>query len=363
MNDKKKDSLIQEGQQLARTDSPTVLVPSSTGDAVHYSNVLQGKPINAYITSSSKKLEKDRITGVNKIQSEGVTISFAEQFLSNVINPSTFKVLIILLTKATIQLPGREAVTDELINNGRKIRISVREFQEACGLKDIKTAREQLNKAIRALSAINFEWTETDGKSKRLCSMPLAGFVVTEETKVIQNGAAEFWINFDMAKYLCNSYIMPYNPALLTINTHLNPASLPIGWKLTALHNMNQDKPSSEKTTVKTLLKAAENSIPRYEDIAAIGGIYERIIKPFHRDMEALVAAGILETFDYFDSNWCLVLPDKLKSLSFKEFQALNIQYVMKDYPAISPRQIEKRRRLREARNKQSKKKNTQEEA
>ena len=346
-----------------RESEPAFLTPIGEEEESSYSKVFQGKPINAYISSSSRESEEDQITGVSKIQSEGVIITFDRQLSPNVINPLTFKALIILLTIATKQLPSREAITDELINRGRKVKISVRDYKEACALNDTKTAREQLNRVIRALSTINFEWDETDGKSKHHYSMPLAGLVITEESKVIQNGVAEFWLNFDMAKYLCNAYIMPYNPALLTISTHSNPASLPMGWKLTALHNMNQDKPNSEKTTVKTLLKAAENSIPRYEDIAAIGGIYERITKPFHRDMEALVTAGILETFDYFDADWHLVLPEKLKSLSFKEFQALNIQYIIKDYPAISPRQIEKRRRLREARNKKSKKKDTQEEA
>ena len=162
-----------------------------------------------------------------------------------------------------------------------------------------------------------------------------------------------------LSLYLSNSYIMPYPDALLSINTHYHPYSIPLGWKLCALHNMNFGKDIANTTTVKTLLSAAKG-IPRYSDIAQQGHIYERIISRLDRDLAALIEAEVLSAYWYYDDNGTrieggyykggkYIESGKLALLSYTEFSALHVHYELKNYPNQTPRLEAKSKRIRAA--------------
>lgn len=325
-----------------------------------YSKTLQGKPIHGLISSSTapQNIQIDAITHAGRMDSEGVIITIDEEAIQD-ISAQTFKVLIILLTALTSQLPHGNIIQADAIQRGRIVKIALDDYMRACRIRDKKEARSQLNAAVKAIYAVSLEWDEVvyerpEGKSRAVKTtkhhrMRITDHTITEEEgNPVKNGAAEIRFSFDMAEYLSNSYIMPYPDALLSINTHYHPYSIPLGWKLCALHNMNFGKPTQNKTTVETLLRAAKG-IPSYRRIASTGQIYDRIVKPFDRDLRALVEAGVLASYYYFDDEGNRIDTQTLGGLSYIEFSRLNIYYELKDYPDQTPRLEEKSKRIKAA--------------
>lgn len=359
--------LIQAEEAAAQEAEPSAeeLSLSALGGAIGafgsdslYHKTLQGTPIHGLIASSTspQNMQIDAITRAGTITSGGVIITVDEEALLDV-SAQTFKVLIMLLTIATEQLPRGNAITAEAIQRGRSVSITLEDYMSACKIKDKKTAREQLNAAIFALYGISLEWDETEwrvpeGKSRKVKQtahhrMRITDHTITrEEGNPVKHGEAEVRLSFDMAEYLSGAFIMPYPSALLSVHTQKNPYSFPIGWKLCTLYNMNYGKPTQNRTTVETLLRAAKG-IPRYERIAARGQIFDRIIKPFDRDMRALVSGGVLASYYYFDDNGARV--DELASLNYQEFIRLNVHYELSGYPDQTPRIEAKERRIQAA--------------
>lgn len=352
----------QEATSQAIKPIETGAIPSIGGGSIEapYSSVLQGKPLHGLIASSTapQNIQIDAISHSGTMQSEGVLITIDEEAIED-ISAQTFKVLIILLKVLTAQLPHESAVTAEAVNKGRTVQITLGDYMRACKIKDKKEARAQLNNAIRALYAVSLEWDEQayerpEGKSRKVKvtkhhRLRVTDHTITEESgKPVKNGVALFKFSFDMAEYLSNAYIMPYPDALLTINTHYHPYSIPLGWRLCALHNMNYGKSTQNTTTVKTLLSAAKG-IPRYSDIAQQGHIYERLISRLDRDLAALVEAGVLSSYWYYDSNGTRIEGAQLGLLSYAEFSALSVHYELKDYPDQTPRLEAKSKRIKAA--------------
>lgn len=331
----------------------------SAPEADTYSHVLQGKPIHGLLSSSATNgnLQIDAITHAGTMQSDGVIITIDEEAIQD-ISAQTFKVLILLLATATTQLPRANAITADAINKGRKIQIPLSAYMEACKIKDVKEARTQLNEAIRALYAVSLEWDETEyerpeGKSRKVKitkhhRMRISDHTITqEEGNPVRRGVAEFRLSFDMAEYLAGSYLMPYPDALLSINTHYHPYSIPLGWKLCALQNMNFGTNRANTTTVKTLLSSAKG-IPRYSALSQQGHIYERLIARLDRDLAALVEAGVLSTYWYFDDDGNRIQGGNYKNgkymesgslalLSYTEFSSLHVHFELKNYPDQTP--------------------------
>lgn len=345
--------------------------PTDDEAEAQYSNVLQGKPLHGLLSSSTAhgNIQLNAVTHEGTMQSEGVLITIDEEAIQD-ISAQTFKVLILLLTAATIQLPRANAITAEAINKGRKIQIPLAKYMEACRIKDAKAARTQLNEAIKALYAFSLEWDEVvyekpEGKSRKVKTtkhhrMRISDHTITqEEGNPVRRGVAEFSLSFDMAEYLSGSYIMPYPDALLSINTHYHPYSIPLGWKLCALQNMNFGTARANTTTVNTLLSAAKG-IPRYSALAQRGNIYDRLIYPFDRDLAALVEAGVLSTYWYYRDDGTrieggyykggkYIESGKLALLSYTKFSALYIHYELKNYPDQTPRIEAKSKRIKAA--------------
>lgn len=346
--------------------------PLASGSQFH--NVSQGKPIHGLISSSTapQHMQINAITHTGTIESEGTLITIDEEFLLK-LSPQTFKVLIMYLTKAADQLPHGDKVTADAIQRNRKISLYLEEYMSACDLRDKKTAREQLNAAVLGLYGISLEWDEKEyvkpeGRSRKVNKTVHHRMRIIEQTatnekgKPISGGKAEIWLTPSMAEYLARAYIMPISSALLRINTHNNPYSIPFGWKLCSLDNVNITNNNPERvgrTTVQTLLNAAKG-IPRYETIAKRGNIYDLLIKPFDRDMRALVEAGVLSSYSYYDEAGNQI--DSVAALNYSTFSSLNIRYEIKNYPDQTMRIEAKQKRISNAIARNKKKKDSQDQ-
>lgn len=323
-----------------------------------YHNTLQGTPIHGLIASSTgqQAYQMNAITHTGTTKSEGIIITVDEDVIGN-LSPQTFKGLIMLLTVATEQLPRENQITAEAILSKREITITLEDYMRACKIKDKKTAREQLNTIIRTIYGISLEWDETEwnrpeGKSRKVKERMHYTARIVDKIGVpagenpVKGGRVKVTLTADMASYLAGAYIMPYPSALLTINTQYHPYSIPLGWKLCALYNMNYENPERRsRTTVATLLKAAKG-IPRYEDIAATGQVYNRIISPFDRDLQELVSAGVLSSYYYETPAGIRIEGNQLGGLSYAEFSALYVCFELKAYPDQTPRIEAKQKRI-----------------
>lgn len=323
-----------------------------------YHNTLQGTPIHGLIASSTAQqaYQMNAITHTGTAKSEGIIITVDEDVIGN-LSPQTFKGLIMLLTLATEQLPRENQITAEAILSKREITMTLEDYMKACKVKDKKSAREQLNTIIRTIYGISLEWDETEwnrpeGKSRKVKERMHYTARIVDKIGVsagenpVKGGKAKVTLTADMASYLAGAYIMPYPSALLTINTQYHPYSIPLGWKLCALYNMNYENPERRnKTTVSTLLKAAKG-IPRYESIAHRGNIYDKIISPFDRDMRELVSAGVLSSYYYETPAGVRIEGNQLGGLSYQEFSSLYVYFDLKAYPDQTPRLEAKQKRI-----------------
>ena len=338
-----------------------VLGPFSSGSQFH--RISQGTPIHSLIAASTsiQSFQMDAITHTGSAYSDGLLLTADNEEIVLSLSPQTFKVLIMLITIATEQLPRNDQITPEAILKTRTIRITLYDYMNACRISDKKSARDQLNKAIKALYGLSLKWDEAkwrkpDGKARKVKeslkieTRILESIATREGGTPVKNGAAEVQLAYGLAEYLAGAYIMPYPSTLLTINTHTNPYSIQLGWKLCALHNMNYGTSRQNRTTVETLLKAAKG-IPRYQDIAHKGQIYRLIIERFDRDMRALVEAGVLSSYSYTDDKGRTISPEELGGLSYLEFSALNVCYVIDGYPSQAPRLEAKQKRITAATN------------
>lgn len=339
-----------------------------------YKKTLQGKGVHGLMASSTSPqvMQINAVTGAGEMNINGVAIVVDAEVIP-IFTPQAFQVFIMIITKATEQLPRENQITPEAILSNRMIRITLDDYMRLRKIRDKKNARDQLNAAVRSLYGISLDWYETgynkpEGKSKRVkerthYSTRILDKIGTREGGTpVRRGAAEVQLAYDMAEYLAGAYIMYYPAALLEINTQYHPYSVQLGWELCSLYNMNWGKQNQGKTTVKTLLKAA-SGIPRYEEIAATGQVYDRIIKPFDRDMKELKKRGILADYYYYDDMGVKV--DSISAINYLTFSGLNVAYTIKDYPDQRPRLEAKQKRISNAisrRKKEADKKRTAEE-
>ena len=333
------------------------VVGSFASDSL-YKKTLQGKPVHGLIASSTSPqvMQINAVTGAGEMNINGVAIVVDAEVIP-IFTPQAFQVFIMLITKATEQLPRENQITPEAILSNRMIRITLDDYMRLRKIRDKKNAREQLNAAVRSLYGISLDWYETgynkpEGKSRKVkerthYSTRILDKIGTREGGTpVRRGAAEVQLTYDMAKYLAGAYIMYYPAALLEINTQYHPYSVQLGWELCSLYNMNWGKQNQGKTTVKTLLKAA-NGIPRYEEIAATGQVYDRIIRPFDRDMRELVDRGVLADYYYYDDMGARV--DNIGAISYLTFSGLNVCYTIANYPDQRPRIEAKQKRISNA--------------
>jgi len=341
------DSLLPEGGKVGPLRSES-----------DYHNTLQGTPIHGLIASSTAEqaYQMNAITHTGTAKSEGIIITVDEDVIGN-LSPQTFKGLIMLLTVATEQLPRENQITAEAILSKREITITLEDYMKACKVRDKKSAREQLNTIIRTIYGISLEWDETEwnrpeGKSRKVKERMHYTARIVDKIGVsagenpVKGGKVKVTLTADMASYLAGAYIMPYPSALLTINTQYHPYSIPLGWKLCALYNMNYENPERRsRTTVATLMRAAKG-IPRYEAISSTGQVYNRIIAPFDRDMQELVSAGVLSSYYYETPLGERIEGNKLGGLSYQEFSALYVRFELRGYPDQTPRIEAKQKRI-----------------
>ena len=221
---------------------------------------------------------------------------------------------------------------DHLIYLGNESGFSSNEISinvvEYTGLKVLSSTTKELQSIysdLRTLCNIRFSYERNSGKSRRNGSIE---YKIIDSYKKSRKGRVIATLSQEFVDELRNFPIMQFSKKLFALNEALNPNSYNLLIKLLWHRDINHRHANVNVISVLKLLEACPN-IPKYSDIVNSGQIWQRIIEPFERDLNAI--GDVLE--------WCY--SRKGKDLDFREtrdmdyslFSELMIRVNWIDYP------------------------------
>lgn len=236
-----------------------------------YRKTLQTKAINALQKSTKKEREKmknDIISGEGFFKTCGVTVT-----IQNVVAAAepkkytgTVKRLFEFILCKMAETGGKE----------RRIFFTLTEYMEATGLKDRKTARQQVNKALAVIDSFRLEWTgrmpdlsQKTGKKKKPSAPTFNRMNVTSGSggfipeKYLNDPdpkqrITKFYVTFDydFMNWLPKFGYMYIPEGYFKMNPHTYPNAANITRGLCEYLNMN--KKTEARVSVRTLERWAE---------------------------------------------------------------------------------------------------------
>lgn len=250
-----------------------------------------------------------------------------------------------------------------------KVVISVREYMEVCGLRDYKSAYEQLYKGFHELYNVAFEWEGIGsfrkkdpnyGKKIKFHSRFFGSYsepvpdLARRDPQYCKDGVFSTWVDRTLCEVLLHASLAPFPERLYKVNLHANPLSYPAGSWLLRYKNMNAGTPQESIISVESL-RGALDDLPREEDVSS-RRYNELIRQPLERDLWALarISEGgkyrVLE-WRYIDNDGNGLTDEAAAALSFREWEKLRIRFSFVDYPDQTKQieQKQERKRLRAA--------------
>lgn len=227
---------------------------------------------------------------------------------------------------------NRENLIHDPTIKDKTVIIPLKEYMSLTGLKDAKTAREQLADAADRLVSVSVEYKQTKGKN----TVTFFSKDNLFQHATYSKGKVEVLLSDRMWLYLRDhSNPMPFNKNIFRINGNNNPNAYYFANKLFNHHNMNLTKPNANRISVSTLLKGAP-SIPSHEEVMTGNRhVTDRIIERFERDLDALMLPeyGILESWEYCNSKGEPLADEQIDLKNYDVFSRLLINFELKDYP------------------------------
>lgn len=282
-----------------------------------FSMIHQGPATNQLSRVSVKKnepLKVDPFKGRTLVTSEGLTASFSSSLLAHNMRPSTQMLLDTLTARMT-----------ETGSKGPVVTMSLTEYMALRGLKDRKSAREQVKKDLAVIFDAQISFEAGKGKGAAFLDMRIC------EAKGI-DAKGQISVSFAPTYFsLVTGYpVMPYAKELLKINSNNSPFAYGLGRKILELKNMNAGKPSEDIISVKTLLKAAPG-LPTYKEVMATDRhLTKRIIQPF---IDNLDACDALFTWEFCHSKKRPLTDQELEALDYSLFERLYVRIFWRTYP------------------------------
>jgi ElaB/YqjD/DUF883 family membrane-anchored ribosome-binding protein len=224
--------------------------------------------------------------------------------------------------------------------------LPLKEYMEMRGLKDIKSAREQVVQDLDTLFNARISFKDKT-KSKRHGG-DFADIRIIQRQE-ISKGIIYCRFGEDFYKVYRSYTIMPYHKEGLKFNGNNNPNSYYFHRRISEHKNMNIGKSNENIIGVETLLKASPN-IPTLQDLN-IPQVSKRIINPFIRDMDELTERGILKWHFIGDKGLQIEEPD-----TYNEFITANIKIEWINYPDQTKRLEAKKKRIQSAKRKATRK-------
>lgn len=202
------------------------------------------------------------------------------------------------------------------------VKLPLSEYMDMRGLRDVKSARNQVKEDIQAIDKLSMEFRDKrKGRQGDFLNIKISG-----GTNGIVRGVIIFRFNQDFFDILTKYNIMPYPAELLKLNSKYNPSSQYFLRKVSEHKNMNyyNEHTSGDIIGVKTLLSSTPE-IPKYEELGDSKQVNQRIIEPFERDMDAI------ESFKW---SYCGKKGTEVEPYTnYHEFINLNVKIEWINYP------------------------------
>ena len=242
-----------------------------------------------------------------------------------------------IVQKYTSKVPAN--ASQEIINKNKELTLDLHEISVLFDVT-MQATREIVIKAIKSLQNIKIEQLNIavkDHQSKPIeatiwTSVILQSIGSTIGAKSIKNCKVKVLLGDKLAEYLPTAPILPYSLALFSINPSKYPNAYALGKRLNLLYKMNRNKNRRNIVAVTELLDVAPD-IPRKDDVIKIGGLRQRIITPFIRDMKVLVTRGVIKEWYFVDKVTKEPYSVDFSKLTYNKFEALNVYFDFKDFP------------------------------
>lgn len=210
-------------------------------------------------------------------------------------------------------------------SNGRKqANLNLNEYIRSRGKLDVKRALEQINNDLWTLYTANIHYKSPNYETK-------GDVRIIQEKSVDRNG----YLTIVFSDKLYNELLTPGEPLnlpddIFSADTKSYPNSVHLLGKL-AIHsaiNRKRNNTGIFALSIKNLL-ANSPYIPTIEEVQESGRqVYQRIIRPFFRDMAYLER---WYNFSYYDKKGEEVTEDTLTAITYKAFTDLTVKYSMKN--------------------------------
>ncbi|MBR1485630.1 MAG: hypothetical protein IJ859_01455 [Synergistaceae bacterium] len=281
-----------------------------------------------------KNKELDPILDIMKIKEKKFLLFFSNFSKIKWLRQSALQLLDIIVINFT--------------ENGAKeteVSITLKTYMEMRGLKNKKEARKQITEDLEALYNLKFEkFTQLiHGKSEDFINLAIIG------THGIDNGKILASLDGVFSKLLSYYSAIPIHKGVLKLKANKNPCAYYFAKKIHEHKFMNSGKKNEDIIAVMTLLKAAQNVLPTYEEVFNSDRHYERIIDPFERDMEALIEIEMLNEWIYCHKNEVPLTDTELENLDYETFKTLNVKVQWTEYPDQSNRLEIKTKKIKAA--------------
>ena len=296
-----------------------------------FSKVWQGTGSNEFVKIiTSKNTPVDPFKNTITIKKGDFELVIESSNPNTIVRTSTHKLLDILMLT---YLETRE----------KEVTISIQDFMKLRGLKDRKTAEEQVKEDLATLYSLSVSFRQKEEKK----------IVAYDDIRIIQgkgqalkNGIIRVKFGDDFFNAMQSYHIMPMPPAFLALNDRHNPNSYHLGRKIALHKNMNYWKANADLISINTLLEACPN-LRTHEEVHKEGNYKykEKIIAPFERDMNALEETGIF-TWEYCHSNGMPLSNEELE-MNYEIFKKLLVKITWHIYPAREIKTKEKKPKAR----------------
>lgn len=354
---------------------------STKTPAAPYSHVHQEKVTNALTKTTSRRMTRipEGSPSAPVKTSGGLSVACGMRYVDDIrvylsnfdnlkVSADTQRLKDYALSKLVQKLDYGKPI-EEQRGDFNKVVISVREYMEVCGLRDYKSAYEQLYKGFHELYNVAFEWEGIGsfrkkdpnyGKKIKFHSRFFGSYsepvpdLARRDPQYCKDGVFSTWVDRTLCEVLLHASLAPFPERLYKVNLHANPLSYPAGSWLLRYKNMNAGTPQESIISVESL-RGALDDLPREEDVSS-RRYNELIRQPLERDLWALarISEGgkyrVLE-WHYIDKDGNKIPFDTVAALSFREWEKLRIWFSFVDYPDQTKQieQKQERKRLRAA--------------
>lgn len=358
-----------------------ILRESSQAPAAPYSHVHQEKVTNALTKTTSRRMTRipEGSPSAPVKTSGGLSVACGMRYVDDIrvylsnfdnlkVSADTQRLKDYALSKLVQKLDYGKPI-EEQRGDFNKVVISVREYMEVCGLRDYKSAYEQLYKGFHELYNVAFEWEGIGsfrrkdpnyGKKIKFHSRFFGSYsepvpdLARRDPQYCKDGVFSTWVDRTLCEVLLHASLAPFPERLYKVNLHANPLSYPAGSWLLRYKNMNAGTPQESIISVESL-RGALDDLPREEDVSS-RRYNELIRQPLERDLWALarISEGgkyrVLE-WRYIDKDGNSLTNEAAAALSFREWEKLRIRFSFVDYPDQTEyiEQKQERKRLRAA--------------